>query len=78
MGTLTVTTIAGHWEFGSFGNEVVFHILQSPRTRDSPLDGFVSYLGNSLTGGLAPQLGYSQRILQPQPNGHLSNSNIFR
>ena len=33
---------------GSNGNQMVLHITQSSRTRDSPSDSLVSYPGHSL------------------------------
>ena len=60
-GTLTGTTILGHREHGSNGNEGVLYILQSSKTRTSPLDSLVLYSKHSLEVGLTS--------LQPQSTG---------
>ena len=51
------------------GNEGVLHIPQSSRNEAAPLDGLVSYPGQSLEWGLTSLQRYSQYIPQLQPTG---------
>ena len=49
--TLTSITTPGQSEPGSKGNERALHIPENSRTEDSPLEGLVSYPGQTLVRG---------------------------
>ena len=69
---LSGATIPGQSGPGSDGNEWLLCIPQSSSiTGTSPTDGFVSYPGHLLVGGLIHQQKSSQCILQPQPTGQV-------
>ena len=65
---------SGQSEPGSVGNKEVLHTPQSSRTRSSPSDCLMSYLGHSLEmgGGLNSLQRCSRCILQNQPTGQTS------
>ena len=68
-GTLTFTITPSQSGPESNGNEGVLHIPQSFRTRALSSDGFVSYPGQSLEGGITPLQRCSPCILQCQLTG---------